>query len=238
MVTELASEPSAPEVVLPSGTDTNDQQVPVQLTRLPTTVDHSRSTGAFGVRPFAVKSTFVLTVPDDEASEALAAAAAREAAVSWSVVFASSVGATLDGPVDLRLRPAVVLRDSEGELLAGAPRDRRLLDVEVLEADRVGDLDRVPCRPGRRRGCARQPYRASSSPSARRRSGCRTAATRRPRTATRRARVRDGDHRPDGPALRADRRRAGDQETALRDLDAVDDGVDVVDAAEVPGRRA
>ena len=92
-------------------------------------------------------------------------------------------------PVQLRLRPAVVRRDVELELLAGAPRDRRLLDVQVLEADRVGDLDR--CEPtGPSRGCAPPRCRASSSPSSRRRSGCRTGATRRPRTATSRARCR------------------------------------------------
>ena len=44
----LVREPSAAVVGVPSGTETNAQHVPVQLTRLPTTVAHSRSTGVFG----------------------------------------------------------------------------------------------------------------------------------------------------------------------------------------------
>ncbi len=68
----------------------------MQLTRLPTTVDHSRSTGAFGARPLAVTATFELTAPVDEESCAVAAVEAASP-VSCSVVFASSVGATFAG---------------------------------------------------------------------------------------------------------------------------------------------
>src|SRR6266496_3412802 len=83
IVIELASPPPAVVVGVPSGTETNVQHVPVQLTRLPTTVDHSRSTGVFGTRPCAASATRVFTVPEDDAS--------------CAVVFASSVGATLAG---------------------------------------------------------------------------------------------------------------------------------------------
>ena len=48
---------SAVAVAVPSGTETKLQHVPVQLTRFPTTVDHSSSTGAFGTSPDAVRST-------------------------------------------------------------------------------------------------------------------------------------------------------------------------------------
>ena len=53
----LCSEPSAPAVPPPSGTSTKLQHVPVQLTRLPTTVDQDSVTGAFGVSPVAVSWT-------------------------------------------------------------------------------------------------------------------------------------------------------------------------------------
>ncbi len=140
-------------------------------------------------------------------------------------------------PVDLRLRTAVVLRHREGELLAGAPRDRRLLDVEVLEADRVGDLDRVLAdRPGGadvRHGGAARPVRHHRA------DVVVVVQERRAALVQRRTEpvVRDRDHRADRAPLRADRRRAGDQEAAVGDLDAVDHGVDVVDAAEVLWRR-
>ena len=137
----LVSEPSAVAVALPSGTETNDQQVPVQLTRLPTTVDHSMSTGAFGVRPLAVTATFELTCPSTW--RAVRSPPSRREARQLQRRLRVERRSDVLGPVDLRLRPAVVLRDREAELLAGAPRDRRLLDVQVLEADRVGDLDRV-----------------------------------------------------------------------------------------------
>src|SRR3954454_12285323 len=93
--TEIFDEmvPPGPAVGLPSGTDTNVQQVPVQLTRLPTTVDHSRSTGAFGVRPEAMMFTRVFTAPFVD--ESCAFEPLWES--SCSVVFASSVGATCDG---------------------------------------------------------------------------------------------------------------------------------------------
>jgi len=106
------SEPSAFAVVLPSGTEMKLQHVPVQLTRLPTTVAHSRSTGAFGVSPPAVSVVFEFTIPVVEerldVAELLAPAEA-----SWSVVFASSVGATFSGQSILALgRPlsAVTLK--------------------------------------------------------------------------------------------------------------------------------
>src|SRR5690348_17050392 len=92
----LDSVPVADAVDVPSGTETNDQHVPVQLTRLPTTVDHSRSTGAFARRPVAETPTFVFTAPACDESVA-AAVEARSRPASWSVVFASSVGATFAG---------------------------------------------------------------------------------------------------------------------------------------------
>src|SRR6266496_1066086 len=96
IVIELASPPPAVVVGVPSGTETNVQHVPVQLTRLPTTVDHSRSTGVFGTRPCAASATRVFTVPEDDASCAVAFVD-DDVLASCSVVFASSVGATLAG---------------------------------------------------------------------------------------------------------------------------------------------
>src|SRR3954452_1832435 len=86
--------PAASAVGVPSGTDTNVQQVPVQLTRLPTTVDHSRSTGAFAVRPDALIETAELTAPDVDESDAVALVVVDN---SCSVVFASNVGSTFAG---------------------------------------------------------------------------------------------------------------------------------------------
>src|SRR5581483_11380240 len=91
-----AIEPSAFAVVLPSGTETKLQHVPVQLTRLPTTVAHSMSTGTFGVRPPAVRLTFELTMPVEDERFAVAAPVVP-AEARLSVVFASSVGATFAG---------------------------------------------------------------------------------------------------------------------------------------------
>ena len=62
-MTLFVSVPSGAAVAVPSGTETNVQQVPVQLTRLPTTVDQTRLTAALGVRPEAVTATFDSTVP-------------------------------------------------------------------------------------------------------------------------------------------------------------------------------
>ena len=91
-----ASGPLDVVVDVPSGTETKAQHVPVQLTRLPTTVAHSRSTGVFGIRPLAVMATCELTAPEVDASCAVAPEPV-EADASCSVVFASSVGATLAG---------------------------------------------------------------------------------------------------------------------------------------------
>src|SRR5579859_5141221 len=90
------SVPSAAAVAVPSGIETKLQHVPVQLTRLPTTVDHSRSTGTFGVNPVAAMPTLVLIGPDCEARLAVAPETFAVPA-SCSVVFASSVGATFAG---------------------------------------------------------------------------------------------------------------------------------------------
>ena len=76
--------------------ETKLQHVPVQLTRLPTTVDHSRSTGAFGVRPLAETVTFDSTAPLVESSFATAVPEASRP-VAERVVFASSVGTTFAG---------------------------------------------------------------------------------------------------------------------------------------------
>src|SRR6266498_6124684 len=93
--TVLFSEPSAAAVPLASGTETKLQQVPLQLTRLPTTVDHTTPTGAPAVSPVAETSTFESTGPDVELREAEPFADARPAADS--VVRASTVGATETG---------------------------------------------------------------------------------------------------------------------------------------------
>src|SRR5579883_619725 len=90
------SVPSAPALALPSGSVTNAQQVLVQFTRLPTTEAHSRSTGAFGVRPVADSPTFESTVPEVESSEAFAEVAAARLADA-SVVVALIVGCTFTG---------------------------------------------------------------------------------------------------------------------------------------------
>src|SRR5215208_6025639 len=91
--TLLFSVPSAPAVPAPRGTETKLQQVPLQLTRLPTTVDQTRLTGVLGVSPLAETSTFDITgpEPEDNVADALPAALPLTAAI---VVFASSVGVT------------------------------------------------------------------------------------------------------------------------------------------------
>src|SRR6266536_3364460 len=94
--TDAVIEPSAAAVAFPRGIDWNVQHVPVQLTRLPTTVDHSRSTGAPGVRPEAVTPTFDSTWPLEELSLA-DAAPAFESSAEASVVLASTVGETDNG---------------------------------------------------------------------------------------------------------------------------------------------
>src|SRR6266568_6639623 len=110
--TLLVNEPSAAAVPLPSGTETKLQHVPVQLTRLPTTVDQTRSTGAPGVRPAAETSTLERMGPAVELRRALAEPAPRFAADS--VVLASSVGATLAGQSSrCRGRPASLLTLNE-----------------------------------------------------------------------------------------------------------------------------
>ena len=90
------SVPSAAAVALPRGTGTKLQHVPVQLTRLPTTVDQMRSTGAFGVSPVAVTFVFARIWPLDEASSAVASLSGARLAAE-SVVLASIVGLTLAG---------------------------------------------------------------------------------------------------------------------------------------------
>src|SRR6516165_7993370 len=81
--TVLVSAPSADAVPAPSGTETKLQHVPVQLTRLPTTVDHTRLTGALGVSPVAETSTFESTGPevDDTFAVALPAVVPRAESV-------------------------------------------------------------------------------------------------------------------------------------------------------------
>ena len=58
---DVLTEPSAAAVAVPSGTETICQQVPVQFTRLPTTVAQSSETGLPGSSPVAVTPTFALT---------------------------------------------------------------------------------------------------------------------------------------------------------------------------------
>src|SRR5512132_282592 len=92
----LAIVPSARAVALPSGTDTKVQQVPLQFTRLPTTVDQTRATRALGVKPVAETSTFERTGPEVELSRAEAVVSAASP-VADSVVGALSVGSTATG---------------------------------------------------------------------------------------------------------------------------------------------
>src|SRR6266498_2789773 len=93
--TVLFSEPSAAAVPLASGTETKLQQVPLQLTRLPTTVDHTRLTGRLGVSPAAETSTFERTGPEVE--DRLADALPTLPPTAASVVLASRVGVTATG---------------------------------------------------------------------------------------------------------------------------------------------
>ena len=62
----------------------------MQLTRLPTTVDQTRSTGAPGVSPVAATSTFERTGPVVELSVAVAARAGEAEAASVVVVRRAS----------------------------------------------------------------------------------------------------------------------------------------------------
>src|SRR5690349_10787925 len=93
----VLSEPSAAAVAVPSGTFSVVQHVPVQLTRFPTTDAHWRSTGAFGVRPFAVRPTFVRMSPAVVLSEPVAAVTPFGTAFGSIVVKDHIVGATLSG---------------------------------------------------------------------------------------------------------------------------------------------
>ncbi len=93
--TLLVSVPSEAAVPVPSGTETKLQQVPVQLTRLPTTVDQTRVTGWLGASPFAETSTFDRIGPVLEFTVADAWPAVRPRVAR--VVFASRVGATEAG---------------------------------------------------------------------------------------------------------------------------------------------
>src|SRR5512146_117224 len=94
MSLESAPPPSA--FAEPSGTVESAQQVPEQLTRLPTTVAHWSSAGAFGTSPVAVMPTFVPTVPACDASRAAAvfdvAGPARPRVVLASRVAATGAG--------------------------------------------------------------------------------------------------------------------------------------------------
>src|SRR5262249_12133073 len=96
MVTSLDSVPSGAAVAVPSGTETNVQHVPVQLTRLPTTVDQTRLTGALGVSPEAVAPTCEGRAPAVEVSLAVAVVEGA-GPVAIIVVRASGVGVTLAG---------------------------------------------------------------------------------------------------------------------------------------------
>src|SRR5262245_8410854 len=102
----LVSVPAALAVALPNGIETKLQHVPLQLTRLPTTVDHTSCTGAPGARPDAVTSTFDRTGPEVELSCAVAVVPAASP-VADSVVRALSVGSTATGQsIRWRGRPA------------------------------------------------------------------------------------------------------------------------------------
>src|SRR5512132_1189966 len=95
--TLAVSVPSAAAVAFPSGIETKLQQVPLQFTRLPTTVDQTRSTAAPGFRPDAVTPTFESTGPDVELSLAAAVVVPAASPLPDRVVRASSVGAAATG---------------------------------------------------------------------------------------------------------------------------------------------
>ena len=78
------------------GVDENAQQVLAQSTRLPTTVDQTRLTGAPVDRPVAVRATLVPTGPRDDASEAFTVELTARPLVA-NVVRALTVGATSTG---------------------------------------------------------------------------------------------------------------------------------------------
>ena len=88
--------PLAEAVVLPSGIETKLQHVPVQLTRLPTTVAHWRSTARSASDRAAVTPTFVITAPEVDVRLAVELVAVPSPAAS-SVVRVASVGATFAG---------------------------------------------------------------------------------------------------------------------------------------------
>ena len=93
----VCNEPSAAAVPPPSGTSTKLQHVPVQLTRLPTTVDQDSVTGAFGIKPLAVSWTRERIAPLVELNCTREPAVSAVRFASDKVVRASIVGLTTVG---------------------------------------------------------------------------------------------------------------------------------------------
>ena len=91
------SVPSAEAVAVPIGVVVNAQQVPVQFTRLPTTDAQFMATGAFGVSPLAVTSTFERIWPLVTLSDAEPVVAPATDLIAASVVVGAIVGATFSG---------------------------------------------------------------------------------------------------------------------------------------------
>ena len=110
------SVPSAAAVAVPSGMAENAQQVPLQLTRLPTTVAHCRVTGALGVSPLPETSTFVRIWPLVTLNDAVAVVVPAVDFDSVEGRRRGHRGRHVHRPVDARDRPARVLGDGEDEL--------------------------------------------------------------------------------------------------------------------------
>src|SRR4029453_2467683 len=93
---DVCHEPSAAALPFPIGTEAIVQHVPVQLTRLPTTVPSASSTGWLGARPATETATLRPTAPDVDSSLTLAPLVASRP-VADMVVRVSTVGFTFHG---------------------------------------------------------------------------------------------------------------------------------------------
>ena len=211
----LCSEPSAPAVPPPSGTSTKLQHVPVQLTRLPTTVDQDSVTGAFGVPPVAVSWTRERIAPLVELSCTREPAACRE-------VRPGQGRARVDRrahdcrPLDPNGRDAGVLRHRELAPMTVSPGNRRLFHVQVWNGvTRARVLD--PVRSDVSRGTELERHDTARRVRRQRAREAVVVEHRADALVRRRAHADDldRDRRPDWPARRADGHLSLEQEAAL-----------------------
>ena len=100
---------------MPSGVETKTQHVLLQLTRLPTTVDQTKLTGAFEVNPDAVRATLVLTGPLVLVSDAVTLLVSGKTGGLQGRSRADGRG-DIHRPVDRSRRRPVVLGDGEGDV--------------------------------------------------------------------------------------------------------------------------